>query len=119
MRQLRWRKGGYGNQEVDILIKAAILGLARDFTLEGFPGFQGDVPSLFLVQQRRGCLNWLFPIVTLMNILHITIEQIETETHTGAQSSHSPNEEQKEGEHEQGSQDCKWVHPPTEMVGLS
>ena len=38
---LRWRKGGYGSREEDILIKGAILGLA----LEGFPGVQGDVPS--------------------------------------------------------------------------
>ena len=47
-----WRKGGYGNKEVYILIKGAILGLARDLTLEGFPGVQGDVPSLFLEHQR-------------------------------------------------------------------
>ena len=33
-----WRKGGYGSREVYILIKGAILGLARDLTLEGFPG---------------------------------------------------------------------------------
>ena len=33
-----WRKGGYGSREVNILIKGAILGLARDLTLEGFPG---------------------------------------------------------------------------------
>ena len=33
-----WRKGGYGNREVNILIKLAILGFARDLTLEGFPG---------------------------------------------------------------------------------
>ena len=42
---LRWRKGQYGSREVDILIKGAILGLARDLTLEGFPGVQGDFPS--------------------------------------------------------------------------
>ena len=40
-----WRKGGYGSREVNILIKEAILGLARDLTLEGFPGVHGDVPS--------------------------------------------------------------------------
>ena len=33
-------------------------------------------------------------------------------------SSQGPNEEQKEGEHEQGIQDHEGVHPPTEMVGL-
>ena len=74
MGKLGWRKGGYGSREVYILIKGAILGLARDLTLEGFPGIQGDVPSLFLGQLRRGRLNWLYPIATLMNILHITIE---------------------------------------------
>ena len=31
-------KGGYGSREVNILIKAAILGFARDLTLEGFLG---------------------------------------------------------------------------------
>ena len=35
---LRWRKGLYGSREEDILIKGAILGLARDLALEGFPG---------------------------------------------------------------------------------
>ena len=54
---VRWRKGGYGSREKDILIKGAILGLARDLTVEGFPGVQGNVPSLFLKQQRKGCLN--------------------------------------------------------------
>ena len=33
-----WRKGGYGSREVNILIKGAILGFARDFSLEGVPG---------------------------------------------------------------------------------
>ena len=33
-----WRKGGYRSREVNILIKGAILGFARDLTLEGFPG---------------------------------------------------------------------------------
>ena len=32
-----WRKGGYGSREVNILIKGAILGFARDLILEGFP----------------------------------------------------------------------------------
>ena len=78
------------SREVYILIKRVILRLARDLTLEGFPGIQGDVPSLFLEQQRKGCLNWPCPIATLMNILHITIEHSsgdrwrETETHIGA-----------------------------------
>ena len=42
---LGWSKGGYGIREAYILIKVAILGLARDLTLEGFPGVQGDVPN--------------------------------------------------------------------------
>ena len=33
-----WRKSGYGSKEVNILIKGAILGFARDLILEGFPG---------------------------------------------------------------------------------
>ena len=68
------RKGRYGSREVDSLIKLAILGLARDLTLEGFLGVQGDVPSLFLEQLKRGCLNWSYPMATLMKILHTTIE---------------------------------------------
>ena len=46
-------RGGYGSREVNTLTKRAILGLARDLTLEGFPGVQGDVPSLFLGLLRR------------------------------------------------------------------
>ena len=67
-------EGWIWEQEVNILIKGAILVFARDLTLEGFPGIQGDVPSLFLEQKRKGCLNWPCPIATLINILHITIE---------------------------------------------
>ena len=33
-----WRKDGYGSREVNIFIKGAILGFARDLILEGFPG---------------------------------------------------------------------------------
>ena len=44
MRWMGWRKGGYGSREVGILIKEAILGLARDLALEGLTGVQ-DVPS--------------------------------------------------------------------------
>ena len=40
----------------------------------GVPSVQVDVPSLFLGQQRKGCLNWPCPIATVMNILHIIIE---------------------------------------------
>ena len=35
---VEWRKGGYGNSEVNILIKGAIVGFARDLSLEGFSG---------------------------------------------------------------------------------
>ena len=38
------------------------------------PGVLGEVPSLLPGQQRKGCLNWPWPITILMNILHITIE---------------------------------------------
>ena len=74
MEWMGWRKGGYGSREVAISIKGAILRLERDLKLEGFPDVQGDVPSLFLGLPRRGRLNWPYPIATLMNILHITIE---------------------------------------------
>ena len=50
-------EGWIWEQDVDILIKGTILGLARDLTLEGFPGVQGDVLSFFLEQLRRGRLN--------------------------------------------------------------
>ena len=36
MGRVGWRKGGYGSMEVNNLIKGAILGFARDLTLEGF-----------------------------------------------------------------------------------
>ena len=39
---VRWRKGGYGSREINILIKGAILGFARDLTLEGFPSPRRD-----------------------------------------------------------------------------
>ena len=83
-------------------------------------GVQGDVPRLFLEQQSRGCLDWPYPIVTLMNILHITINlhlamdgDRDRDPHwSTALSPQGSNKEQKEGEHEQGSQDRKGcVHP--------
>ena len=40
----RWRKGGYGSRE-EIYIKEAILGLARDLALEGFPGVHRMSPA--------------------------------------------------------------------------
>ena len=64
---MRWgRKDGNGSRQVYISTKGAILGLARDLFLE--------VPRFFPGEQRRGCLNWPWPITILMNILHITIE---------------------------------------------
>ena len=41
----RWRKGRYRSREEDTYIKGSILRLARDLSLEGIPGFHGDVPS--------------------------------------------------------------------------
>ena len=109
---VEWRKGGYGSREVDISIKGTILGLA----LEGFPGVQGDVPSLFLGQLRRGSLNWPYPIATLMNLayhhrtfVHLAMDgdrDRDPHWNTGL-GSQGPNEEQKEGEHEQGSQEVR------------
>ena len=84
-----WRKGGYGSREVNILIKGAILGFARDLILEGFPGprrgtqivpwaAEKRVPELALVHNhideyfvyhRRSFIGrWM---------------EIETETHIG------------------------------------
>ena len=84
------RKSGYGSREVNILIKKAILGFARDLTLEGFPGPRGcpqlvpwaaeeRVPELALshchtdeylaYHHRTFILRWM---------------KIETESHIGA-----------------------------------
>ena len=44
-----WMKNRCGSREVNILIKGAILGFARDLILEGFPGPRGGpqiVPSV-------------------------------------------------------------------------
>ena len=35
---LRCRNDGYGSRQEDILVKGAILGLARHLALDGFPG---------------------------------------------------------------------------------
>ena len=85
-----WRKGGYRSREVNILIKEAILGFARDLTLEGFPGprrgpqifpwaAEEKVPELALshshtdeylaYHHRTFIWQWM---------------EIETETHIGA-----------------------------------
>ena len=112
-----WRKGGYGSREVNILIKGAILGFARDLSLEGFPGprrgpqivpwaAEERVPELALshshtdeylaYHHRTFIWQWM---------------EIETDWSTGLNSQGS-NEEQKEGEHEQGSQDHEGcIHP--------
>ena len=71
--EIAGRKDGYGSRKVNILIKGDILWFARNLTLEGCK-VQGDVPSLFLRQQRRGCLNLSWSITILMNILNITLE---------------------------------------------
>ena len=68
-----WRKDGYGSMEVNISNKRAILGLARDLILEGFPGPRGG-PQIVPLAAEKSCLIWSCPIAILMNILHITIE---------------------------------------------
>ena len=68
-----WRKGGYGSREVNILIKGAILGFARDLTLEGFPGPKRG-PQIVPWAPEEWGLNWPCPIATRVTILHITIE---------------------------------------------
>ena len=42
MGRVGWSKDGYGSRKVNILIKGAILGFARDLSLEGFPGPRRD-----------------------------------------------------------------------------
>ena len=68
------RKDGYGSREVYISAKGAILGFARDLILEGFPGPRRGSQIVLSGQQRKGCLNWPWPITILMNILHVTTE---------------------------------------------
>ena len=85
-----WRKGGYGIREVNILIKGAILGFARDLVLEGFPGprrgsqivpwaAEERVPELALSHSHTG---------EYLAYHHKTFiwrwMEIETETHIGA-----------------------------------
>ena len=69
-----WKKGGYGSREVNILIKGAILGFARDLSLEGFPGPRRGPQIVLWAAEERDKVNWPCPIATLMNILHITTE---------------------------------------------
>ena len=75
------RKDGYGSREVYISTKGAILGFARDLILEGFQGprrgsqivpwaAEERVPELALAHNHT---EYEF-IITMMNILHITIE---------------------------------------------
>ena len=44
MGQWRWRKDKYKSKERDIFIEGAIVGLARNLTLEKFPGIYKDIP---------------------------------------------------------------------------
>ena len=68
-----WRKGGYGGGEVNILIKGAILGFARDLSLEGFPG-PSRGPQIVPWAAEERVPELALSIAILMNILHITIE---------------------------------------------
>ena len=86
---LRWRKGGNGSREVDILIKRAILGFTRDFILEGFPGPRRGTQSVPSAAEER------VPELALshshtdeyLSYHHRTFiwqwMEIETETHIG------------------------------------
>ena len=86
-----WRKGGYGSREVNILIKGAILGLARGLTLEVSSGPRRcpqlvpwtaveRVPELALSHSRSD---------KYLTYHHRTFiwrwMEIETETHIGIQ----------------------------------
>ena len=87
---LEWRKGGYGSREVNILIKGAILGFARDLILDGFPGPRRGPQIVPWAAEER------VPELTLSHFNtneylayhHRTFiwrwMEIETETHIGA-----------------------------------
>ena len=85
-----WKKGVYGSREVNISIKGAILGFARDLTLERFPGprrgpqivpwaAEERVPELALSHSHTD---------EYLEYHHRTFiwrwMEIETETHIGA-----------------------------------
>ena len=98
-----WRKGRYGSSEVDILIKGAILGLARDLTLEGFSG------------SRRG--PQIVPWAAEERVHELALSHSHTDEYLAYHHrifiwGWMEIEEQKEGEHEQVSQDHEGcVHP--------
>ena len=48
-----WRKGGNGSSKVNILIKGAILGFARDLTLEEFPCPRRGTPIFSWATDQR------------------------------------------------------------------
>ena len=45
---VRWKKGGYGRREVNILIKGAILGFTGDLIIYGIPGPKRHPPDCSL-----------------------------------------------------------------------
>ena len=66
------RKDRYGFREEYISTMEVSLGFTRDLIVNGIPGPRRD-PQISS-EQRRGCLNWPWPITILMNILLITID---------------------------------------------
>ena len=62
-----------GCREVNILIKGAILGFARDLILEGFPDPRRG-PQIVPWAAEERVPELAFPLATLMNILHISIK---------------------------------------------
>ena len=49
-----WRKGGYGNREVNILIKGAILGFCKRLDSRGVPRYKERSPDWGLPEGRAG-----------------------------------------------------------------
>ena len=87
---MRWRKGGYGSREVNILIKGAILGFARDLILERFPDPRRGPPIFPWTAKEREPELALSHSHTgeYLAYHHRTFiwrwMKIETETHIGA-----------------------------------
>ena len=97
-----WRKGGYGSREVNISIKGAILGFARDLNLEGFSGPRRNPQIVPLAAEER------VPELALYHSHtdeYLAYHYRDRDPHwsTGLSSQGpeaSASEKQKEGEHE-------------------
>ena len=123
---LGWRKGGYGSREINILTKRAILGFARDLTIEGFPGPRRGPRIVPWAAEERGPELALSHSHTdeYLAYHHRTFiwrwMKIETETHIGALDL-APKFQMGSIRRENMSKEVRatrGVRPPTETVGL-